>query len=174
MILSLRPSQVLCCICLQQKLVKFPLQLWRYRCVTETWLLWAAAMWSSNGANDVCSSFNFAAACASLWLKQASKKANNIIRLAWISTTLNGRMKGIRGRLISPSMPVGYDWCLNLNSQKQPRGRNIGEHRLVRRSITISRGTVVLVFCLHIRSFPRTDVPTIFMARNICVGQLKT
>ena len=27
MILSLRPSQVLCCICLQQKLVTFPLQL---------------------------------------------------------------------------------------------------------------------------------------------------
>ena len=95
MILSLRLSQMLCYICLQQKLVKLPLQLWRYRCVAETWLLWAAAMWSSNGANDVCSSFNFAAACASLWVKQ-SKKANNIIRLAWISTAL----KGIRISLV--------------------------------------------------------------------------
>ena len=37
---SLRPSQVLCYMCLQQKFVKFPLQLWRYRCVTETWLPW--------------------------------------------------------------------------------------------------------------------------------------
>ena len=65
-LLSLRPSQVLCCICLQQKFVKFPLQLWRYRCVTETWLPWAAAMWSSNGASNVCSSFNFASAGISM------------------------------------------------------------------------------------------------------------
>ena len=87
-------------------------------------------------------------------------------------------MKGIchiwsRGRLISPSMPVGDDWYLNLNSQKRPPGRNLGEHRLVRRSGTTSRGTVVLVFCLRMRSYPRAEVPTIFMARNICVGQLK-
>ena len=87
-LLSLRPSQVLCCICLQQKFVKFPLQLWRYRCVTETWLPWAAAMWSSNGANNVCSSFNFAS--ASLWDKQGSKEENKIIRLAWISTAWKG------------------------------------------------------------------------------------
>ena len=74
MILSLRPSRVLCYICLY---------LWRCRCVTETWLPWAAAMWSSNGANDVCSVFNFMS--ASLWDKPGSKKANNIIRLACIS-----------------------------------------------------------------------------------------
>ena len=87
-------------------------------------------------------------------------------------------MKGIchiwsRGRLISPSMPVGDDWYLNLNSQKRPPGRNLGEHRLVRRSGTTSRGTVVLVFCLRMRSFPRTEVPTIFKGRNICVGSAK-
>ena len=87
-------------------------------------------------------------------------------------------MKGIchiwsRGRLISPSLPVGDDWYLNLNSQKRPPGRNLGEHRLVRRSGTTSRGTVVLVFCLRMRSFPRTEVPTIFMGRNICVGSTK-
>ena len=87
-------------------------------------------------------------------------------------------MKGIchmwsRGRLISPSMPVGNDWYLNLNSQKRPPGRNLGEHRLVRRSGTTSRGTVVLVLCLRMRSFPRTEVPTIFMERNICVGSAK-
>ena len=87
-LVSLRPSQGLCCICSQQKFVKFPLQLWRYRCVTETWLPWAAAMWSSNGANNVCSSFNFAS--ASLWDKQGSKEENKIIRLAWISTAWKG------------------------------------------------------------------------------------
>ena len=87
-------------------------------------------------------------------------------------------MKGIchiwsRGRLISPSMLVGDDWYLNLNSQKRPPGRNLGEHRLVRSSGTTSRGTVVLVFCLRMRSFIRTEVPTIFMGRNICVGSTK-
>ena len=87
-------------------------------------------------------------------------------------------MKGIchmwsRGRLISPSLPVGDDWYLNLNSQKRPPGRNLGEHRLVRRSGTTSRGTVVLVFCLRMRSFPRTEVATIFMRRNVFVGLTK-
>ena len=96
-------------------------------------------------------------------------------------------MKGIchiwsRGRLISPSMPVGDDWYLNLNSQKRPPGRNLGEHRLVRRSGATSRGTVVLVFCLRMRSFLRTEVPTIFMGkkflpysweRSICIGSIK-
>ena len=87
-------------------------------------------------------------------------------------------MKGIchiwsRGRLISLSLPVGDDWYLNLNSQKRPPGRNLGEHRLVRRSGTTSRGTVVLVFCLRMRSFPRAEVSTIFMGRNICVGTTK-
>ena len=87
-------------------------------------------------------------------------------------------MKGIchiwsRGRLISPSMPVGDDWYLNLNSQKRPPGRNLAEHRSVRRSGTSSRGTVVLVFCLRMRSLPRKEVPTIFMGRNICVGTTK-
>ena len=72
-------------------------------------------------------------------------------------------MKGIchvwsRGRLISPSMLVGDDWYL-----KRPPGRNLGEHRLVRRSGATSRGTVVLILCLRMRSFARTEVPTIFM-----------
>ena len=88
-------------------------------------------------------------------------------------------MKGIchiwsRGRLISPSMPVGDDWYLNLDSQKRLPGRNLGEHRLVRRSGATSRGTVVLVFCLRMRSFPRTEVSTIFMGRSICVESSKS
>ena len=72
-----------------------------------------------------------------------------------------------RGRLISPSMPVGDDWHLNFNSQKRPPGRNLGEHRLVRRSGATSRGTVVLVFCLRMRIFHKTGVPTIFMGSNL-------
>ena len=59
-----------------------------------------------------------------------------------------------RGRLISPSLPVGDDRYLNLSSQKRPPGRNLGEHRLVRRSGTTSKGTVVLAFSLRMRSFP--------------------
>ena len=63
-----------------------------------------------------------------------------------------------RGRLISPSLPVGDDRYLNLSSQKRPTGRNLGGNRLVRRSGTTSRGTVVLVFCLRMRRFPPTVV----------------
>ena len=56
-----------------------------------------------------------------------------------------------RGRLISPSLPIGDDRYLNLSSQKRPTGRNLGGNRLVRRSGTTSRGTVVLVFRLRMR-----------------------
>ena len=59
-----------------------------------------------------------------------------------------------RGRLISPSLPIGDDRYLNLSAQKRPPGRNLGEHRLVRRSGTTSRGTVVLVFCSRMRRLP--------------------
>ena len=69
-----------------------------------------------------------------------------------------------RGRLISPCLPVGDDRYLNLSSQKRPTGRNLGGNRLVRRSGTTSRGTVVLVFCLRMRRFPLTLVLTIFVA----------
>ena len=59
-----------------------------------------------------------------------------------------------RGRLISPSLPVGDDKYLNLSSQKRLTGRNLGRNHLVRRSGTTSRRTVVLVFCLRMRMFP--------------------
>ena len=76
-----------------------------------------------------------------------------------------------RGRLISPSLPVGDDRYLNLSSQKRPTGRNLGGNRLVRRSGTTSRGTVVLVFCLRMRRFPLTLVLTIFVGMKMnCVG----
>ena len=68
-----------------------------------------------------------------------------------------------RGRLISPSLPVGDDRYLNLSSQKRPTGRNLGGNRSVRRSGTTSRGTVGLVFCLRMRRFPLTLVLTIFV-----------
>ena len=57
-----------------------------------------------------------------------------------------------RGRLISPSLLIGDNRYLNLSSQKRPTGRNLGGNRSVRRSGTTSRGTVVLVFCLRMRS----------------------
>ena len=62
-----------------------------------------------------------------------------------------------RGRLISPSLPVGDDRYLNLSSQKRPTDRNLGGNRLVRRSGTTSRGTVVLVFCLRMRRLPNSS-----------------
>ena len=80
-----------------------------------------------------------------------------------------------RGRLISPSLPVGDDRYLNLSSQKRPPGRNLGEHRSVRRSGTTSRGTVVLVFCLRMRRFPLTLVLTISVGMKwIAQGQVIT
>ena len=64
-----------------------------------------------------------------------------------------------RGRLFSPSLPIGDDRYLNLSSQKRPTGRNLGGNRLVRRFGTTSRGTVVLVFNLRMRSVPGTLFP---------------
>ena len=76
-----------------------------------------------------------------------------------------------RGRLISPSLPVGDDRYLNLSSQKRPTGRNLGGNRLVRRSGATSRGTVTLVFCLRMRKCPLTLVLTIFVGMKMnCVG----
>ena len=68
-----------------------------------------------------------------------------------------------RGRLTSPSLPVGDDSFLNLSSQKRPTGRNLGGNRSVQRSGTTSRGTVVFVFCLRMRKFFIPLVLTIFM-----------
>ena len=67
-------------------------------------------------------------------------------------------MKGVchlwsRGRHISPSLPG--DRYLKLGSQKRPTGRNLGGHRLVRRSGTTSRGTAFFVFSLRMLSFCR-------------------
>ena len=78
-----------------------------------------------------------------------------------------------RGQLISPSMPVGDDWYLKLSSQKRSPGRNLGEHRSVRRSGTASRGTVVLVFCLRMRSFFMTEDLILFLKKTIRAGSTK-
>ena len=80
-----------------------------------------------------------------------------------------------RGRLISPSLPVGDDSYLNLSSQKRPTGRNLEGNRLIRRSGTTSRGTVVLVFRLRMRRFPPTLVLTIFVGmKYIAKGEVNT
>ena len=81
-------------------------------------------------------------------------------------------MKGIchlwsRGRHFSPSLPG--DRYLKFDSQKRSPGRNLGEHRLVRRSGIASRGTALLVFSSRMRSFTRTDLLTICMGKNIRV-----
>ena len=80
------------------------------------------------------------------------------------------RMKGIchiwsRGRHFCPSLPG--DRYLKLSSPKRLRGRNLGEHRLVRRSGTASRGTVFLVLSLRMRSVPRTELLTICVGKKI-------
>ena len=85
-------------------------------------------------------------------------------------------MKGIchiwsRGRHFSPSMPG--DRYLKLSSQKRSPGRNLGEHHLIRRSGTASRGTALLVFCLRMRSFPVIVSLTIFVAKSKRVGPTK-
>ena len=117
MIISLRPSQVLCCIRYNRNLRKFPWRLWRCRCVTETWLPRAPAMWSSNGANDVCSVFNFMS--ASLWDKPGSEKANNIIRLACISPAWKGislvMAGGVSPRLLVPQLILTEDQIILLD-----------------------------------------------------------
>ena len=45
--------------------------------------------------------------------------------------------------------------------QKRPPGRNLREHRSVRRSGTTSRGTVALVFSWRMRSISKTEVLTL-------------
>ena len=64
---------------------------------------------------------------------------------------------------LPPSLPGGDDRYLNLSSLKRPTGRNLGGNRLVRRSDTTSRVTVVLVFCLRMRRFHLALVITIFV-----------
>ena len=54
--------------------------------------------------------------------------------------------------------------------QKRPPGWNLGEHRLVQRSGTASRGTVLLLFSLRMRNFARTEFRTICAGKNIHVG----
>ena len=79
-------------------------------------------------------------------------------------------MKGIchiwsRGRHFSPSMPG--DRYLKLSScTKAITGSKSREHCLVRRCGTTSRGTALLVFCLRMRSFPRTQVLIIFLGKS--------
>ena len=62
---------------------------------------------------------------------------------------------GLGADLSLPPLPVGGDRYLNLSSQKRPTGRNLGGNRLVRRSGTTSRGTVVFFFL-----FAHAQVPT--------------
>ena len=71
-----------------------------------------------------------------------------------------------RGRLISPSLPVGDDRYLNLSSQKRPTGRNLGE--IVWYDVLAPRPEVLLswVFRFRMHRFPLTLVLTIFVGRK--------
>ena len=87
-------------------------------------------------------------------------------------------MKGIcqiwsRGRLVSPSLPVGGDWYLKFSSQSDHRaeisGNIVWYNALAPRPEVL---TVALAFCLHMRSFPKSSslqVLTIFQSKNICL-----
>ena len=79
-----------------------------------------------------------------------------------------------RGRHFSPSLPG--DRYLKLNSQKRSPGRNLGEHRLVRRSGTASRGTACFVFYLRMRSFLDLKLLPHFSTNigQLNIGQLNT
>ena len=71
-----------------------------------------------------------------------------------------------RGRHFSPSLPG--DRYLNLSSpQKRPPGRNLRDHRSVRRSGSASGGTALLVFCLRMRRFLKIQVLTIFVGKML-------
>ena len=75
-----------------------------------------------------------------------------------------------RDRHFSPSLPPG-DKYLNLGSpKKRSSGRNLGEHRSVRRSGTKSRGTALLVFRFRMRRFRWTEVLTIFVGKMSSLG----
>ena len=84
-------------------------------------------------------------------------------------------MKGVchiwsRGRHFSPSLPG--DRYLNLGSpKKRSPGRNIGEHRSVRRSGTASRGTALLVFCLRMRRFLEKKFLPYSRGKNVHVNK---
>ena len=91
----------------------------------------------------------------------------------WVELTKGICNKWSRGRLISPSLPG--DRYLKPSSQKRSPGRNLGEHRLVRCSGTMSRGAALLVFSLRMRSFPTTEIQTICKGKKISVnGQVNT
>ena len=76
-----------------------------------------------------------------------------------------------RGRHFSPSLPG--DRYLKLISQKRSPGRNLGEHRSVRRSGTASRSTALLVLSLRMRSFPTTEFDSICVGKSIRLFSIK-
>ena len=86
-----------------------------------------------------------------------------------LTLTKKVKMKGVcriwsRGRHYSPSLPG--DKYLKRCWKKRSPGRNLGEHRLVRRSGNTSRSTALLVFCWRMRSFPKSAILTIFLGKK--------
>ena len=69
-----------------------------------------------------------------------------------------------RGRLISPSLPVGDDRYLNLNSQKRPTGRNLGE--IVRYDALASRAQELLFGVLFAHAQAPSNSGSYHIRRN--------
>ena len=136
--------------------------------------------WSESFCQGTCAIVKYAVP-RHTWMyhmEEITKKLCHIYRNGYEVVNWVEWMKGIsliwsRGRLISPSLPVGDDWYLNLSSQKRSPGRNLGEHRSVRRSGTASRGTALLVFGLRMRSISRTLIRTTILGKYVCKGSTK-
>ena len=111
------------------------------------------------------------------WIYHMEEITGTLLYIYWSYYYMWIELRGWKGSVtyglgadisLPPSLPA--DRYLNLGSpQKRPPGRNLGEHRSVRRSGTASRGTVVLPLILRMRSQPRTKV-TIFLGKNIRLG----
>ena len=89
--------------------------------------------------------------------RTVSQKLN--LKPSWVNERACHMWSGERH--FSPSLPG--DRYLKLSSEKRSPGRNLREHRLVRRS-----GTTFLVFSLRMRSFP--EFLAMWVGKHIRVG----
>ena len=99
------------------------------------------------------------------WLYHMEEITGTLLYIYWSYYYVSIELSGWKG---SVSYGLGADislphclatgiWTL-AHPKKRPPGRNLGEHRSVRRSGTVSRGTVVLPLCLRMRSQLRAKV----------------
>ena len=121
---------------------------WKIRAQQGVWALEWMSLLERVRNYQICSTL------VHTWAYHMEKISRRLFYILVLCTSRAEWMNGIcllwsRGRLISPSLPVGDDRYLNLSSQKR--------NRFIRRSGTTYRRTVVLVFCLRMRRFPLTS-----------------